>query len=542
MKNNYDKPIGPLFSKVLFGIQDYNVTLIIYTFAVGLLSLATPITVQSLVNTFSLSTDIQPLVNLSLMLFVLLIVYGILRGFQYLTVEIMQQKMVAQLSAVVAKRVILGPRQSFQTHNVREKVNRFFEIISIQKTVAMLVTDGLSIGIQTFIGLVLLSLYHPFFIPFNIFVASVVVIVFRLYNSEAKISSIKESGAKFAVAGYLQDIATTESRIQNETISLKLINHADHLINNYVVERRKHFKVLFSETVIFLALYAVINAVLLGLGGYLIIIGQLSVGQLVAAEIIVNGISIQFAYSMKHLQQYYDLYASCDKLAWLLDLEEVPLDGPGKCAELIKDGQKVTFELQNITLGYDKKLELNLKIEPGSYYKFQYNDSRVKEQFIGFMLKNEEVLSGDIKVQDTSYRDLLSIEVRNLVHTVDEPIVFDGSIRHNLFDFEKTAKDSDLYAALKHFELDEIVFSLPNKLEQHIHSASNLLSYSQKYKLNLARVYLHKPKLLIVQTGNELFSDKVFLTYLKAFQDMGCAILFNIHDETLDTVFKVSKL
>ena len=89
MKHKYDKPFGPLISKVLFGIQDYNLTLIIYTFAVGLLSLATPITVQSLVNTFSLSTDITPLINLSFMLFGLLVLFGILKAFQYITVELM---------------------------------------------------------------------------------------------------------------------------------------------------------------------------------------------------------------------------------------------------------------------------------------------------------------------------------------------------------------------------------------------------------------------------------------------------------------------
>ncbi len=541
MKNDYDKPVRPLFKKVLFGIRDYNITLVIYTFAVGLLSLATPITVQSVVNTFSLSTDIQPLINLSFMLFVLLIVYGILRGFQYITVELMQQRMVAQLSAAVAKRVILGPRHSFQTHNVREKVNRFFEIISIQKTVALLVTDGLSIGAQTFIGLILLSLYHPFFIPFNIALAAIVIVIVRYYNSEAKITAIQESGAKFAFAGYLQDIAMTESRIQSETLSLKFINHADGLIHNYINFRKKHFRILFSETIIFLTLYALVNAVLLGLGGYLIIVGQLSVGQLVAAEIIINGISIQFAYSMKHLQLYYDLYASCDKLSWLLDLDEVPVKGSGKCEELIQDGKPVSFEFRNIVLGFEEKAELNLKIEPGSYYKFLYNDSRVKEQFISYLLKNEDVLSGDIRVQDISYKDLLSLEVRNLVHTIDEPIIFDGTIRHNLFDFEKTAKQSELYEALKFFGLDEIVLALPNKLEEHIHGASNLLSYAQKYKLNLVRIYLRKPKLLIIQAGKDLFSDKALLNYLDAFQDIGCTVLFNVHDETLKQVFKITK-
>ena len=542
MKHKYDKPFGPLISKVLFGIQDYNLTLIIYTFAVGLLSLATPITVQSLVNTFSLSTDITPLINLSFMLFGLLVLFGILKAFQYITVELMQQRVIAQLSATVSKRIVLGPRQSFQTQNVREKVNRFFEIVGIQKALAMLVTDGLSIAIQTFIGLLLLSLYHPFFIPFNIIIAGIVILIFRYYHSQAKISAVEESSAKFAVAGFLQEIATAESRLQNEFISLKLLNHSDRLVMDYVMGRKKHFKVLFSETVLFLILYATVNAVLLGLGGYLIIIGQLSVGQLVAAEIIVNGISIQLANSLKHLQVIYDLYASCDKLSWLLDLNEVNIKDKSELKSHVDLDQPIPFELNQIPLGFEDKNYLSLKINPGSHHEFRYNDSRLKEQLISYLLKNDELMDGDIKAQNISYKDLVSLEVRNLVHNIDEIIIFDGSVRHNLLDFEGLEKESELYDVLKRFDLQERVYSFPNKLEQSLHGATSLLSYSQKFRLNLARIYLHKPKLLTIEIGNELFSESVFMQYMKEFHDIGCAVLCYVHDESLDNSFEVRSI
>lgn len=476
------------------------------------------------------------------MLFGLLVLFGILKAFQYITVELMQQRVIAQLSATVSKRIVLGPRQSFQTQNVREKVNRFFEIVGIQKALAMLVTDGLSIAIQTFIGLLLLSLYHPFFIPFNIIIAGIVILIFRYYHSQAKISAVEESSAKFAVAGFLQEIATAESRLQNEFISLKLLNHSDRLVMDYVMGRKKHFKVLFSETVLFLILYATVNAVLLGLGGYLIIIGQLSVGQLVAAEIIVNGISIQLANSLKHLQVIYDLYASCDKLSWLLDLNEVNIKDKSELKSHVDLDQPIPFELNQIPLGFEDKNYLSLKINPGSHHEFRYNDSRLKEQLISYLLKNDELMDGDIKAQNISYKDLVSLEVRNLVHNIDEIIIFDGSVRHNLLDFEGLEKESELYDVLKRFDLQERVYSFPNKLEQSLHGATSLLSYSQKFRLNLARIYLHKPKLLTIEIGNELFSESVFMQYMKEFHDIGCAVLCYVHDESLDNSFEVRSI
>ena len=75
--NSDVRPFGELIKKVLFGIRDYNLTLLISTVGIGFLSVATPITVQTVVNTFSLSSDLQPLFNLSLILFSLLIVFGL---------------------------------------------------------------------------------------------------------------------------------------------------------------------------------------------------------------------------------------------------------------------------------------------------------------------------------------------------------------------------------------------------------------------------------------------------------------------------------
>ncbi len=542
MSSEYDKPFGVVLKKSLFGMKEYTWSLVIYTVAIGILSLATPITVQSLVNTFALSTDVKPLANLSLMLLVLLIFYGFIKSFQYITVELMQQKLVAQLSVVISKKVIFGPRAEFQKHNIREKVNRFFEIITIQKLVAMLVTDGLSILIQTFIGLILLSLYHPFFIPFNILIAVVIVFVFRTYNSKAKISSIKESTAKFAVAGFLQDIAATESRLQNEDISLKLAKHSDSLIQNYIIERKEHFKVLFSQSVIYLALYAVLNAALLGLGGYLITLGQLSVGQLVAAEIIINGISIQLVYAMKHLQLVYDLYSSCDKLNWLIEIKEIALSCENQNIKTLKNTNDIAFEFKNLNIGLETKIPVNLMISPSSYLEFRYHDSRLKEQLIGLLLKNEELRGGDISVGGISYKDLSSLEVRNLVHNIDEPIVFEGTVRENLLDFDQTLDVSFIYEVLRKFDLDERILAFPNQLDQKLHAATGLLSYSQKYRLSLARIYIHEPSLLTLQTTKEIFYTPVFKKYIMEFKQKGCSVISFINDESISELYDFREL
>jgi len=72
----------------------------------------------------------------------------------------------------------------------------------------------------------------------------------------------------------------------------------------------------------YVSLYAIINAFVLALGGYLVIKNQLSVGQLIAAEIVVNSILYHFLNARKYLEAFYDIYAASRKLQYFYDFIE----------------------------------------------------------------------------------------------------------------------------------------------------------------------------------------------------------------------------
>ena len=87
-----------------------------------------------------------------------------------------------------------------------------------------------------------------------------------------------------------------------------------------------HFRILMRQILFALGLQAVAATALLGLGGWLVIRGELTLGQLVAAELIVAAIVGSFAKLGKHLENFYDLLASVEKLGHLFDLPTEPHD------------------------------------------------------------------------------------------------------------------------------------------------------------------------------------------------------------------------
>jgi len=99
------------------------------------------------------------------------------------------------------------------------------------------------------------------------------------------------------------------------------------LIYGYLDARRRHFSVLMRQLLAILLPQALASTVLLAIGGWLVITGQLSLGQLVAAELIVAIVVDSFAKMAKHIESYYDLLTSVDKIGQLLDLPVERNDG-----------------------------------------------------------------------------------------------------------------------------------------------------------------------------------------------------------------------
>jgi error-prone DNA polymerase len=97
--------------------------------------------------------------------------------------------------------------------------------------------------------------------------------------------------------------------------------------------------VLIRQVIGAVSLHALAGTALLAIGGILVIERQLTLGQLVAAELIVSGVLTSFAKFGKQLESFYDLMAGVDKLGHLLDLplerefgEPVPTGGPAGAA------------------------------------------------------------------------------------------------------------------------------------------------------------------------------------------------------------------
>ena len=155
--------------------------IVAYAVGVGILSLATPLAIEMLVTTVALNQMYQQLVVLTLILFACLALAALLRGLQTYMVELMQRRVFVRVAADLAYRLPRVRIDAYDRANGPELVNRFFDVLTVQKVAALLLLDGISVVLGAAFGLIVLAFYHPFLLGFDLVVlGSMTFLVFLL--------------------------------------------------------------------------------------------------------------------------------------------------------------------------------------------------------------------------------------------------------------------------------------------------------------------------------------------------------------------------
>jgi ABC-type bacteriocin/lantibiotic exporter with double-glycine peptidase domain len=199
-------------------------------------------------------------------------------------------------------------------------MNRFFDTMMLQKGAAKILLEFTAAGLQIFFGLILLSLYHPFFIIFSLLVIITVFITGRYIFSKGLISSFSESKYKYKVAFWLEEIARTHTTFRLAYNAELPLNKTDELVCAYLTAREKHFKVILGHYYLFILFKILVAAGFLIMGGMLVFNQQMNIGQFVAAEIIVLLLLSSSERLLLTLEQVYDLLTSIEKIGQVTDL------------------------------------------------------------------------------------------------------------------------------------------------------------------------------------------------------------------------------
>lgn len=205
-------------SSILGPDSGYYWLALLYGIGISLLSLATPISVQMLINNVANTGLTTPLVVLTLTLLVLLLLSGLLNALRIHLVDIFQRRFYARMVAEITLRSIYALNPFFQDNQQGALFNRYFDIVIIQKNLPNLLVSGFTIVLQAVVGFILVSLYHPLFLIFNIIVVVLIWLIWAVWGGRAVRSAVEVSHAKHEAAAWLQGLGYSRKETFNESL------------------------------------------------------------------------------------------------------------------------------------------------------------------------------------------------------------------------------------------------------------------------------------------------------------------------------------
>lgn len=472
--------------------------IVIYSVAIGLLSLVVPVAVQALVNTVAFGTVLQPLVVLTAIVLVVLAFAGVLTAMRTYMVEIMQRRLFARISAQIMHKLLHVRKDAFDTMHGPELVNRFFDIITVQKAAAFLLIDGMAIITSTLIGLLLLGFYHPLLLVFDIILLACIFFVLWPLGIGAVRTAVAESFAKYNVAAWLEELARNTVTFKSTAGMDYAFSRTDSLVTSWSIRRRAHFRVLFRQVIGTVFIQALASAALLGFGGWLVIERQLTLGQLVAAELIVTLVVTSFAKFGKQLETFYDLTAAANKVGHLLDL---PLEEGG--SEPAPDpGKPASLTLRQVNYGYAAKKTvldgIDLEVKPGQRVGIVGLGSSGKSTLVDMLYGLRRPNQGFVALDGMDYRQISLRDLRRQVSLVREVEIFEGTIADNIHLGNPSISLQEIRKVLKQVGIFEAVNALPKGVDTELLTGGRPLSPRQAVAVMVARAIVNQPRLLIV--------------------------------------------
>ena len=242
------------------------------------------------------------------------------------------------------------------------------------------------------------------------------------------------------------------------------------------------------------------QAVLLAIGGDMVLRGQLSIGALFAFFLYLN----RFFQPIQLLVQQYNTYqqgqASIVKLRTLLETPPTVQDA-ADAAELPPVQGDIAFD--HVTFGYDPAVpvitDVDLHIAAGETVAFVGPTGAGKSTLAKLVTRFYDPTSGAVAIDGHDLRDVTMRSLRRQLGVVpQEPFLFAGTIRDNIAFARPEATDEEVAEAVVRVGLTDLVDRMADGVDAVVHERGQSLSSGERQLIALARAFLAQPRVLVL--------------------------------------------
>lgn len=480
-----------------------------YAIFSGLVGLSLPLGIQAIINLIQGAQVSTSWIVLVILVTLGVAFSGVLQLMQIRIIENIQQKIFTRSSFEFTYRFPKIKMSELRNYYPPELANRFFDTLNIQKGVSKLLVDFPTALLQIIFGLLLLSLYHPFFIVYGVLLLGLIYVVFKYTISKGLETSLAESKQKYKVAHWIQEVARSIVSFKLSGKTSHALQKNDYLVSGYLEARESHFRILVLQFVQMIGFKILVTAGLLIIGGLLVLNQEMNIGQFVAAEIIILLVISSVEKLIVGLESFYDVLTALEKLGQVVD-KEVELDQ--KDLELLEQDD-FKMDLENIVYNVPKTdiniiNGLSMSIEKKDRILIKGANGSGKSTLLHLISGLIEPSKGSIYVNGVRLKSENLNHFRSKIgQSLKLETPFEGTLKENITFGNPEITKEDILWVLDVTGLAKVVKEMEDGLDTVIYPEGKQISYTVAKKIVLARSLVKKPKLLVLRDPLDQFDE-----------------------------------
>jgi ATP-binding cassette subfamily B protein len=291
-------------------------------------------------------------------------------------------------------------------------------------------------------------------------------------------------------------VHVVKSFAQERTEGTKFADRSEAVFAQSVKANRQ--RAIYTPLLSFLPLVA--QAIVLLVGGRMVVQGDLSLGSFIFFNVLVVMLVMPLRMLGMWIGQAQRATASGERIFEVMDEPEEVTDRPG-AVELPPGEGLVRFE--RVTFGYDTERpvlrDIELDLEPGRTVALIGHTGSGKTTLAGLVPRFYDVSGGRVTVDGLDVRDAKLVSLRRAIGIVaQDPFLFSDTVRENIAFGRPDATQEEVEEAARLAQAHDFVAELPEGYDTVIGERGITLSGGQRQRIAIARALLLDPRILIL--------------------------------------------
>jgi ATP-binding cassette, subfamily B, bacterial len=533
MANSNHKPLQRLLHLISLE-KDEVKSVYFYAILSGLVQLSVPIGVQAIIGFVLGAAMVTSLFVLIVLVVLGVALVGIFQINQMKVIEKIQQRIFTRYAFDFAEKIPRFDLKHADNVYLPEVINRFFDSLNVQKGLSKLLLDIPIATIQILFGLLLLSLYHPFFIAFGFLLVLLLWVILSYTSRKGLATSYKESSYKYAVVSWLEEMARVLKSFKFSQGSHLNVQRTDKNVLGYLASRTAHFEVLLVQYRTLVIFKVLITAGMLSVGTYLLLDQQLNIGEFIAAEIVILTVIGAVEKLISSLDSVYDVITGLEKLA---TVTETPLEKDGNLV-LTTDSQGIAIDFVDFNFQYDNGQQVftnfNLSIPSHSTVCIQGKAGAGKSTLLRILSGSYSDFTGQLLLNHIpigNYK-LESLRSQTGIYLNNHDI-FVGTIWENISMGRAIITPEKIMQTAKALGIDDFIHTFPNGFDSEIDPMGKRLSSTLIKKILLLRALSNDSRLLLLEEPWRGLDEKTTQNVMRFLLEKkkNCTIVVVTNDE-----------